>query len=102
MSVAPREMFPAGQNLSQTTRTPQFGSSMHGQVGPTLPQTALAGYQSPPSMHPASMLSSPPGFMQPTGRPQVIRQAQINSPMILGPGVAVTESPMLTAGEFLP
>lgn len=91
MSVAPRDIFPTGR----ATHTPQLGPNMHGQVGPS-----LVGYQSPPGMNPAQVLSPPPGFPQPTGRPQPIRQStQPTNPMVLGAGVA--GSPLLATGEFL-
>ncbi|KAJ1309639.1 hypothetical protein OPQ81_006406 [Rhizoctonia solani] len=92
MSVAPREMFPAGPNLPQT-HMPQLGPSTPGQ-----PQANLAGYQSPPGVHIPPVLSPPPGFAQPA-RPHPVRQStQIVNSLTSGP---VVDSPMLTTASII-
>jgi hypothetical protein len=92
MSVAPREMFPNGPNLLQTTHISQIGPNNPGQS-----HVSPVGYQSPPGVHPPAVLSPPPGFVHPT-RPQAARQStQTVNPMAAG---LTTGSPMLMNGEF--
>ncbi|KAG8714283.1 transcriptional repressor general negative regulator of transcription subunit 4 [Ceratobasidium sp. 423] len=91
MSVAPRQMFPTGPNLSQI-HISQLGPNTPGQ-----PQAILAGLQSPPGIHGPPVLSPPPGFAQPT-RPYPARQnTQITHPLT---GL-MADSPMLTTASIL-
>ncbi|CAE6430363.1 unnamed protein product [Rhizoctonia solani] len=93
MSVAPREMFPSGPSLPQTTRMSQIGPNTPGQ-----PPVAPTGYQSPPGIHPQAVLSPPPGFI-PSARLQPARQGTQNvSPIATGP---MANSPMLTNASII-
>ncbi|CAE7094513.1 unnamed protein product [Rhizoctonia solani] len=84
MSVAPREMFSTGPNLSQT-HLPQLGLSAPGQA-----QANMVGFQSPPGLYTLPVLSPPLGFAQPA-RPHPGRQS--TNPITTGP---LADSPMLT------
>ncbi|CAE6516714.1 unnamed protein product [Rhizoctonia solani] len=92
MSVAPREMFPIGSNLSQT-HIPQLGPSAPGQ-----PQAILAGLQSPPGIHGYPVLSPPPGFVQPARPYQARQNTQTGHPLTTGP---MADSPMLTTASII-
>ncbi|KDN42126.1 hypothetical protein RSAG8_06984, partial [Rhizoctonia solani AG-8 WAC10335] len=89
MSVAPREIFSTGPNLSQT-HMPHLGPSTPGQ-----PQANLAVFQSPPGIHALPVLSPPPGFAPPA-RPHPARQS--TNPLTIGP---MADSPMLTNASII-
>jgi hypothetical protein len=97
MSVAARDMFGNGQGMSQTMHNSHLGPNASGQLDTV--RATSSTFQSPLA-HRASVTSPPPGFSQPTGRAQAIRQAsQTSSPMVSVHGIAMTDSPALTTGK---
>ncbi|KAG9102786.1 transcriptional repressor general negative regulator of transcription subunit 4 [Ceratobasidium sp. 370] len=97
MSVAPQDMLGAGQGITQNMYAHLEPNSSRGRG---LPQVAAAVFRSPPV--PTAATSPPPGFSQPSGRTQVLRQAsQANSPAVAPHSIAMSDSPALTTASII-
>ncbi|KAG8727626.1 transcriptional repressor general negative regulator of transcription subunit 4 [Ceratobasidium sp. 428] len=92
MSVAPRDALGTGQGMHSPYIEPNPSNG--------LPHTTMAAFRSPPAI-PATMTSPPPGFGQPAGRAQAMRQAsQTGSPAVAVHGIAISDSPALATGRI--
>ncbi|QRV86622.1 CCR4-Not complex component, Not1 [Ceratobasidium sp. AG-Ba] len=92
MSVAPQDIRGASQSLTQGMQALQLDPN------PSARSDLSQGYNAP--IIPATVTSPPPGFAQPAGRAQVMRQAnQTNSPSVGTNGIAMSESPAFVIGK---